>query len=255
MLLKPYLTVIIICKNEVAVLPKTIQAALQVTPNIIVVDTGSTDGTIALLNTLPVRVIATIWQGYGPTKNIGIQASTTPWVLCIDADEVIDETLKKNIQKIDYGNATLVYAFKYINYVGNQALHYGEWRSDWHVRLFNTQVTSWSNEVVHETLVHALPTTEVRLLGYIHHYTSASLAARKLKLNLYATLHAQQKVNKSNLYLGVKKRLSSVVNFVTNYFLKGGFLDGLLGLQLAVASAVYTYNKYAFAQRLKKQIK
>ena len=247
------LTIVIICRNEIATIAATIQAALLVTPHIIVVDSGSTDGTLTYLQSQPITIINTTWQGFGPTKNIGIAAANTNWILSLDADEIIDTSLCNSIKNLKPQSITTVYKVNFLNYLGNTPIRYGEWSGDWHIRIFNKAVVQWNNVTVHETLEYKQPITTIKLQGKIHHKTSVSIAAMHTKLNYYALLNAEKYYKNGKKNIAIKKVVSPLFNFVQNYIVKFGFLDGKLGLQIALENALYTYKKYKYVQQLKSK--
>jgi glycosyltransferase involved in cell wall biosynthesis len=247
------ISIVIICKNEIYNIETTINAALQVTNDIVIVDTGSTDGTLDKLKSLPVNVINSEWLGFGNTKNIGIHHTRNNWILSIDADEVIDETLAVSISNIIFNNTDVVYNFKFLTYLGNTAVRFGEWRGDSHIRLFNKKIVHWNNAAVHEQLIIPSNITVENLNGYIHHKTSANVMAMRIKNENYAKLYA-----KNNYAIGknpstIKLFAAPTFNFIKNYIFKLGFLDGKTGWNIAIENARYTYKKYLYLQELNKK--
>jgi glycosyltransferase involved in cell wall biosynthesis len=243
-------TTVIICKNEVAAIEETIVKALKLSPHVIAVDSGSTDGTLAILERLGVTIVNTTWQGFGPTKNIGIQHATTDWILSIDADEHIDNELIRAIQSIDFSKATIIYSIKCLNYLGNTPLKYGEWGADKHKRLFNKKIAGWNDTIVHETIVSTTHYTVKQLEGFIHHKTAENKMELKTKLEKYAHLNAQYYFTsgKKNGYF--KLLFSPAFNFVVNYIFRLGFMDGRAGFIVAKENAIYTYKKYLYLQQM-----
>ncbi len=244
------LSVVIICKNEASYIQPTIEAALQLTQNIIVVDTGSTDDTIAILKKLNVTIIESNWLGFGPTKNIGINAATKNWIISIDADEIMDKELINAIKKLDLDDEKNTYKFNFLNYLGNAPLHFGEWSNDKHIRMFNKKNTQWNNAIVHEELVYLQKPNIKTIAGKIHHKTVPNRKTLHIKLENYAKLNAQNYLTKGKKNAIAKKILSPVFNFLKNYIFKLGFLDGKAGLIVAYENAIYTFKKYNYLQQL-----
>jgi glycosyltransferase involved in cell wall biosynthesis len=247
------LTVVIIAKNEVSVIAETIRAAQKLTNAIIVVDTGSTDGTVALLKEMQVAVLTSHWLGFGPTKNLGIAHAKTDWILSLDADERMDDTLCKNIQALKADSEAVVYAIPFLNYFAHEPLYYGEWGGDKHIRIFNKKKVQWNNNEVHEKLVFNTAVTVKKLRGFVHHKTAANLPELQQKMEYYARLNAQHYLVKGKKNAAIKVWLSPIFNFVVHYFFKLGFLDGKVGWLVAKENARYTYKKYLYLQQLQKQ--
>ncbi len=248
------ITVVIICKNAAATILHTITQAKQLTPLIIVADTGSTDGTVQLLQQHNIAMHSIPWHGFGPTKNLANALATTPWILSLDADEAIDEQLCNSIRNINFTNVHKVYAIPYLNYIGSTPLHYGEWSGDKHIRLFHKQHVQWNNNTVHEQLIIPSSTQVTKLTGYIHHSTSPTIAAMRHKMDGYARYNAKHYYDTKKKGAYIKKYTSTIFNFILNYIMKLGFADGMLGLQVALENARYTYKKYNYLQQLNKGI-
>ena len=250
---QPPISVVIICKNAAATLVATIEAAQQVSSDIIVLDSGSTDGSQDIVQATTARLLERPWVGYGPTKNAGNEAARHDWILSIDADECIDETLAQAIQKIDFSNATKAYALKRLNYLGQQPIHFGEWKNDWVVRLFNRQYIKWNDALVHETLI-VPPTISVeKLEGVLHHYTTTDIDSYNKKLEAYAQLMAERYYKQGKKAGPIKKYASSTFSFLKHYVLELGCLDKRAGWQIAVAHASYTFKKYQQLEWLHKK--
>lgn len=244
------LTVVIVCKNAEATIEACVQAALQLTPQVVVADTGSTDATLQLLQQQKVQVLQLSWEGYGKTKNKAAEIVSNNWVLSLDADEVLSNELTDAIRNISFANDETVYAVNRLNYLGTQPIHWGEWRHDWTIRLYNKKHHHWNEAAVHEGLMPA--TTQQKLTGRLHHYTATDIASYQKKLDNYARLSAKKyfEQNKKNAVL--KMSLSPLFSFIKNYFLRLGVLDGRAGWQIAVVHARYSYLKYRYLLELRK---
>jgi glycosyltransferase involved in cell wall biosynthesis len=201
------ISIVIICKNEIHHIANTINAALLISDDIVVVDTGSTDGTINELKKLPVHIIQTDWLGFGNTKNLGINHTKHDWIVSIDADEIIDTDLANSISHIDFSNIETVYNIKFLTYLGNFPLHFGEWRGDSHIRLFNKNIIKWNTAEVHEQLIIPSHIKVKKLSGNIHHKTSASAIEMRIKNDNYAKLNAKINFEKGKKSSAFKIRL------------------------------------------------
>lgn len=244
-------SVVIMTKNEAAIIGRTLKAISGFTDDVVIVDNGSTDETISIAESFGCRVIKTHWQGYGPTKNIGIDAAKYDWVLSLDADEIPDVTLLESIRKIDFADTEKAYDLAFKTYFGEKQIRFGEWGVDHHVRLVNRKLVRWSDDEVHEQLLLPERIKVEKLKGSVHHYTIGSAAELKAKFIRYAELNARR-------YHGTKKASalktfgSPAFSFIKNYVFKLGFLDGNEGLTIAKLSAYYTWLKYHRLQQLSR---
>lgn len=247
------LSVVIVCKNEAHIIGNTLQSLQGLTDDIIVYDNGSTDETVAIAKKFPARVYEGEWTGFGKTKNKAIALARHDWILNLDADEAIDEELKRSLPGLSLNNDEVVYKINFKNFFGKKWLKYGEWGNDWHIRFFNRNKLSWDEAPVHEELVYSKGTRVEKIKGNILHYTATDLEKYKLKLMKYAELNALKYYEKGKKAGSLKKYFSTVFSFFQNYIFRAGFLDGKAGYQCAVLMAGYTFKKYARLRELNRQ--
>lgn len=238
------ISVVIICRNEAHIIGKTIAAAQCVSDDIVVVDSGSTDGTQSIVTAAGARLIETVWDGYGPNKNKGVAVAKHDWILSIDSDEIIDETLIKQLQTLTFSDETLVYNIRFRAFLGNSMIRFGEWANDQHIRLYNRKHSGWNEAAVHEGLIFPANTKVVTLKGYIHHYTSKDLEDFRAKTINYAMLNAQKYYERGKKAGWLQCWLAAVFSFIKNYIFRLGFLDGRAGFIVAKMNAWYTWLKY-----------
>ncbi len=244
--MKQPISVVIICRNEAHIIGKTIEAVTAFSDDVVVVDSGSTDGTQEIVNKLGAKLIETNWEGYGPNKNKGVDAARHDWILSIDADEVVDAELAKSLQELDLNDMQTVYNIRFRAFLGNAMIRYGEWSNDQHIRLYHRKQGGWDNAAVHESLVFAEGTRTVTIpKGYIHHYTSRNMEEFAAKTVQYAMLNAHKYHLAGKKAGWFKCRMAPVFSFVKNYFFRLGFLDGAAGYTVAKMNAWYTWLKYA----------
>jgi glycosyltransferase involved in cell wall biosynthesis len=243
-------SVVIICRNAAGTLRQTISSVIPLTNDIVVLDNNSTDGTPELAAAAGARVIHTEWQGYGTTKNNGHAAAVHDWVLSLDADETADAALLASIRQLDLTDAQTVYEVKRLNYLGTKPVRFGAWSNDRVTRLFNKKLVQWDHSAVHEQLVYSVQMKKQQLAGTLHHYTCNNIETYRQKLENYARLMAEKYAARGKKAGTLKTLVSPAVNFLQNYLLKAGFLDGLAGWQLAIAHARYTYRKYRLLQAM-----
>ena len=244
------LSVVIICRNEAHIIGKTIAAALRVSNDVVVVDSGSTDGTQNIVLTAGARLIETNWEGYGINKNKGVAIAKHDWILSIDADEIIDDTLVTQLQTFTPAEASVVYNIRFRAFLGNKMIRFGEWANDQHIRLYNRTTISWNEAAVHEGLVFPANTKTVTLKGYIHHYTSKNLEDLTAKTKHYAMLNAEKYHQQGKKAGWIQCIAAPVFSFIKNYIFRLGFLDGAAGFTVARMNAWYTWLKYVKLREL-----
>jgi glycosyltransferase involved in cell wall biosynthesis len=244
------ISVVIITKNEAHIIANTLQSLQAVTNDIIIVDSGSTDDTVAICKKLNARVIETDWKGYGITKNMGIDAAKNDWILSLDADEAIDTELQQSLLQLALTDDEEVFDIRFKNFFCNKWIRFGEWGFDWHIRLFNRKKVHWNNVAVHENLVFPAGVKITRLKGNILHYTVQNRQEYDAKTDHYARMNAIKYFEagkKANL---LKQYFSPVFAFLQHYIFRLGFLDGTEGLIIAKTTARYTFLKYRYLEEM-----
>jgi len=247
------LSVVIVCKNEAEIISKLLQSLEGLTDDVVIYDTGSTDNTLQIVKQYPVSVRQGPWEGFGKTKQKSTSLAKYDWVLCLDADEAIDEELKKSLQSLQLNNDKIVYTIRYKNFFGDKHLKYGEWGNDKHIRLFNRTKVNWDDAPVHEQLVIPAGTRTIKLPGYILHRTVKDLQDYAAKTVSYALITAEKYHRKGKRAFWYKQRLAPGFNFFMYYFIRLGFLDGREGYICAKMTAHYTFLKYTRLKELEQQ--
>jgi glycosyltransferase involved in cell wall biosynthesis len=244
------LSIIIVCKNEAAVIGITLKSLLGLSDDMIIYDNGSTDGTQALVKQYPVQLHEGGWEGFGKTKGKALAWAKNDWVLFLDADEAVDEELKGSLLQWQPESDAVVYEMAFKNFFMDKPLRFGEWGTDYHIRLFNRKRVHWDEEPVHEQLLLPAGTITKRLPGYILHRTLKSVEDYKRKMEHYAGLGAEKYFRQGKKATWIRRRLSPALSFFTNYILKLGFLDGREGFISAKMTAWYTAMKYSKLKEL-----
>jgi glycosyltransferase involved in cell wall biosynthesis len=250
----PQLSAILITKNAENSI-KDCLASIAWCDEIIIVDAGSTDNTVALCRSFTDNLLMTDdWPGFGPQKNRALAKATGEWVLSIDADERVSETLQQEIkQAITHPTYTAFRIPRQSRYCGRWIKHSG-WTPDYVTRLFRRDSAHFSNDIIHEKVLvdkGDIGTLKTPLL----HYSFNSLEDVLEKLNHYSTAnahkhHAQGK--KSSLKKAIFHGLWA---FMRTYLFRFGFLDGREGFMLAVSNAEGTYYRYLKLMYLQENAK
>lgn len=235
------LSVIIITKNEAAHIGGCLESVAWA-DEIIVLDSGSTDDTVAICRRYTDKVYPTDWPGFGIQKQRALEKAQGDWVLSIDADEVVTVELRQEIEqaiKADRFNGWEIPRLS--AYCGRQMRH-GGWWPDYVLRLFRRDAGRFTDTVVHERIIVQGETG--RLKSPLLHDAFVNLDEVLHKVNSYSSLGAQR------LYQnGVRASLGKAVfkafwTFFRTYCVKASILDGRQGFMLAVSNAEGAYYKY-----------
>jgi glycosyltransferase involved in cell wall biosynthesis len=218
-------------------------ASLRFADEIVVVDSGSADATVAIAEARGARVLRNAWLGYGRQKQFAVEQAKNDWVLCIDADERVSPELAASIRRALEAPVAPVYRMARRNRFLGRWLRHGEGYPDWSTRLFDRRSARWSDDAVHEKVLYAV--TPGRLEGDLLHDSAEDLGRYLEKQNRYSQLAAQQ-LHAQGRRAGVAQLLlSPLVRFVKFYFLRLGFLDGLPGFAHIAIGCMTSFMKYA----------
>jgi glycosyltransferase involved in cell wall biosynthesis len=241
----PALSVIVITRNERRNIADCLRS-VAFADEWVVVDSGSTDGTPDIAAALGARLLHTTdWPGFGAQKNRALAAATGRFVLSIDADERVTPALAAAIREVvSQGDAAACrgYELSRLSSFCGQTMRHGDWYPDRVLRLFRREGARFSDDLVHERLLLDGPVG--RLDGHLLHDSVPSLDHALDKMNRYTSGRAQDKL-RQGARGGLGKALAHAAwAFVRGYGLKRGFLDGRLGLVLALHVAETTYYRY-----------
>ena len=229
------LTVTIISLNEAAHIGAAIDSA-SFAHEILVVDSGSTDGTMDIARGKGVRVLMREWTGYVDQKNFAQEQASHDWIFSLDADERISPGLKEEIRSILDGTPA------YHGYrMPRVTFHLGRWirttdfYPDYQTRLYDRRFARWRGRYVHESVDVDGPPGELK--NELQHYSFADLRDQITRINQYSTLSARQMYEAGRRTGPVEILIHPPAAFLRNYILRRGFLDGTAGLTISLMNA------------------
>ena len=238
---QPPLTVAIIALNAAAQIGPCLASA-AFAEELLVVDSGSSDGTAEIARSHGARVETREWLGFGRQKQLAVSMARNDWVLCLDADERITPRLERSIRQALATRRYHAWRLARRNRFLGRWLAHGEGYPDWTVRLFHRAHASWSNDEVHEAV---LTTAELgRLDGDLLHDSAEDVATYMAKQNRYSSLHAQALYDQGVRAGYWRLAASPLMRFVKFYLLRLGFLDGGAGFAHIVVGCNNTFHKY-----------
>jgi len=236
------LSVIVITKNEA----HNIEACLRsvhFADQIVVLDSGSTDETVHLARKLGAEVsVNSDWQGFGIQKNRALVLARSEWVLSIDADEHLSVELQAEIQEVLENPVADAYCFPRLSRYCGQYIHHSGWYPDPVTRLFQRGAARFSDEIIHEKLVVKGQVSPLRC--HLLHESFQNFEMVLDKVDRYSSAGALSLLNKGKSSSFPKALGHGLWAFVRTYFLQRGFLDGWMGLALAISNAEGTYYRY-----------
>ena len=246
---KQSLSVIIITLNEADRIDACLQPLAGWADEIIVLDSGSRDDTLARARRHTPHVFETDWPGFGRQKQRALDKAQSQWVLSLDADEVISDELKAEIDLVltqaqsaspDHPVAFEAYTLPWLTHAFGATLKHGRW-SRTPLRLLRRGAGQFTDAVVHERL-DVSPTARVgHLEAPLHHYSYRDIDHAKAKLDHYAQLQAGRRANRA--FWGVAAARAGF-HFIDNLIFRAAILDGRAGIILSALLARYTYQKY-----------
>jgi len=277
MLLAVTLSVVIITYNEEANLGRTLKSLSRLlyteskrnSEEVIVVDSGSTDGTVEIAKSFGAKVFVEEWKGYAAQKNSAIEKATGNWILSLDADEALSPELLKELgsalarqgslrQEQPPDSPVFVDAFSMPrqNMFLQRRLRHGGFWPDRKIRLFRKGKGRFASRPVHESV--QVTGRVAKLTAPLIHYCYPTLSDYIEHMNRYSLLGAEMVLADCAgkiRFSAVNVVLRPLATFIYNYFFRLGFLDGHEGLLLHLYHAVYVSWKYAKAWELsRKQI-
>lgn len=244
------LSVVLITQNAAAQLPDCL-ASVAFADEVVVVDSGSSDGTAEVAARYGARVVANEWLGFGRQKQFAVEQAAHDWVLCLDADERVSPELAASLVRALTAPTAPVYRMARRNRFLGRWLRHGEGYPDWSPRLFDRRQARWSDDAVHEKVLYAAsPGT---LEGDLLHESAEDLGRYLAKQNRYSTLAAQE-LHRRGRRAGIAElALSPLVRFLKFYLLRLGFLDGMPGLVHIAVGCMNSFVKYAKLIELQKE--
>jgi glycosyltransferase involved in cell wall biosynthesis len=236
------LSVIIITKNEAHAIGACLASVAWV-DEIIVVDSGSDDDTVAICHKFGALISKNEWPGYGKQKNHALSLAKGDWILSIDADERVTPELRQEIERaIANPDDCVAWKIPRLSSFCGRFIHHSGWWPDYVTRLFHRDYAKFSDDIVHErVIVTGLTGT---LKAHFLHESIENLEDLLTKMNQYSTagaLISHERKKTASLRKAVGHGLWA---FFRSYLLRVGFLDGREGFILAVSTAESTYYRH-----------
>lgn len=250
---------VVIARNEADRIERCVHSLVGLCAEVLVLDSGSTDDTVARARAAGARVEHQEWLGFSSQKNVAVSRAAQRWVLLLDADEWLVPSGARRIRELFVANAAgqlpveradiwrLVRRTRFLG----RTLRYGGWGSEAVERLFRANCR-YLPARVHESLDRRGKRVR-RLPARIEHDTARALDEYQAKLDGYADLFARQRHAEGVRGVWVDRYLHAAAYFIKNYLLRGGFLDGKAGATYHLLHTRYVYRKYSRLWQLRNR--
>lgn len=244
------LSAVIISLNEERNLENCILSIQAIADEIVLLDSYSTDATLAIAKKYNCHIVQEQFIGFGPQKNKAIALASHDWILSIDADECLSASLQKSIQA--WKQSTPSHALYTMNRLTNYAGHwirFGGWYPDTLLRLFNRQYAQFSSAIVHEEIVFEKGMQLKKLKGDILHYSFPYIITHLRKIVKYSSIGAASDIENGKSCSYIKYKFVPIWIFITQYIIKLGCLDGRAGWKASYYSALAAKRKYGLIRK------
>jgi glycosyltransferase involved in cell wall biosynthesis len=238
------LSVVIICFNEEKNIGRCIDSVVDVADEILILDSHSTDQTVAIAESKGAIVKQESFKGFIEKKNKAVELASHDYVLSLDADEALNPLLASSILRSKENFTNRAYRMnRCSNYCGKFIRH-GSWYPDTKIRLFDRRIAHWGGTNPHDKVVLQDNIQVEHLKGDILHYSYHTVSEHVIQNNKLSTLAAE-----SLFANGKKTNLMNVIvrpwwNFIVSFVIRAGFLDGLFGFVIAIQIAHMTFLKH-----------
>ncbi len=249
------LSIVIITKNEAKNIAKCLDSIQDLSDDIIVVDSGSTDNTKDICNNYNLSFVENPFLDYSSQKNFGANLAKNDFILSIDADECISSQLKASIKELQFSkNKNIAYNFNRLNHHCGKPVKFGGWYPDKKLRIWNKNFGQWEG-TIHENIILKKGSKITHLDGDLLHYTYHTKLEHTKQAKKFAKLNAESDLKKGKSTNKLLAITSMIFRFISVYILRLGIFDGNIGFFIAKTTARATFWRKIELLQLKKSIK
>lgn len=239
------LSAVIITFNEEKNIERCLKSLEGIADEIVVVDSFSKDRTKEICKKYNLKFVEHPFEGHIEQKNYAITQASYPYVLSLDADEALDETLKASILAVKANWQAEGYVMNRLtNYCGKWIRHCG-WYPDKKLRLWDARKGAWGGDNPHDKFeLFDEKAKTIHLNGDILHYSYYTLEDHFKQVRYFTDILAKAQFERGKKAPLIVMLFSPFVKFIKDYFIKLGILDGYAGLKISAISAFATFTKY-----------
>jgi glycosyltransferase involved in cell wall biosynthesis len=250
----PKLSVTVITKNEAADIEAAL-ASVAWADEIVVIDSGSTDETVARARRHTGRVIVRGWPGYVAQKNYAASVASYDWILSLDADECVTPALAREIQHLlaaPAGPPKAGYRIPRVTWYLGRWIRSTDWYPDPQLRLYDRRASEWTGGYVHESV--SVRGAIGRLRGELQHFAYRDISGHLETIDRYTTYAARQ-MHESGRRAGLLHLVGHpLFAFARNYIARAGFREGTAGFIVSVMNAYYVFLKFAKLREIERML-
>jgi glycosyltransferase involved in cell wall biosynthesis len=239
----PKVSVTVITLNESAHIGPCLESVAWA-DEVLVVDSGSADDTVAQARARGARVIEREWPGYSAQKNFAAAEAAHDWILSLDADERATLALAQEVRGLLASEPPAAgYRIPRVTWHLGRWIRTTDWYPDYQLRLYDRRRARWKPKPVHESVECDTPPGYLR--AELQHYAYRDISHHHLTMDRYTTLAAEEMRAAGRAASLLDLTLHPWAAFVRNYLLRRGFLDGAAGFVISVMNAYYVFLKFA----------
>jgi glycosyltransferase involved in cell wall biosynthesis len=239
----PKLSVTIITRDEGAHIAQAIESVAWA-DEVVVVDSESTDDTVAIARRYTDRVVVRPWPGYVAQKNYAASIASHDWILSLDADERVTPELATEIRGIlASAPGASAYRMPRVTWYLGRWVRTTDWYPDDQLRLYDRRVAQWTGRYVHEAVTAGGAVGRCR--SELQHFAFRDIADHLETIDRYTTYAARQMHESGRRAGALQLVLHPPVAFLRNYLLRGGVRDGLAGFVISALNSHYVFLKFA----------
>lgn len=233
--------------NEADRLPRSL-APLKAFAEVVILDSGSTDGSLDICARHGAVIHRGEWEGFGVMRRRLFDLASQPWIFWLDADEVVTNELLTELERINW-DAPLFDAFEVNRIVRfeDRWIRHGDWFPDWNLRIFRRDGWSMEPRSVHESV--NVTGSRGRIQGLLEHHTYRDWNDLARRSRRYARLWADEMAGKGKRVSPLSPHAHAAWRLFRGFVLKRGFLDGILGWRIALANAREVFWKYSLLRQ------
>jgi glycosyltransferase involved in cell wall biosynthesis len=246
----PKISVTVIARDEAANIGDALSSVAWA-DEVVVVDSGSTDDTVAIAERHAARVFVRDWPGFPAQKNWAADQACHDWILSIDADERVTTELAGEVRALLASEpASRGYRIPRVSRYLGRWLRTTDWYPDYQLRLYDRRSARWGGTLVHEGVEVQGPVG--RLRHELQHLPYRDMAHHLQTIDRYTTLSARQMLDAGAGVTAPALLARPAAAFLRNYVLRGGWRDGTVGLVVSVLNSYYVFLKFAKLWELRR---
>ncbi len=251
------LSVVVITLNEAENIERCLSSVQGLADEIVVVDSFSTDDTVALAQAMGAKVLQHPFQSYSQQRAFAVQQASSDHVLALDADEYLSEELKASIRRVKSVWSADCFTFNRLNRIGDKWLRHTSWYPDRKLRLFDRRKVTFTGTGGHDTIQPNVGTTVQHLAGDLLHHANPDIHSRAQQMNNLSRASAIYLFEQGKRTNWFRIFFKPPLRFFVEYILRRGFLDGFYGFVIAKTAAYYVFLREVKLAELwrKKKIK